>query len=156
MRHTTWLQNRTPAKALDGKTPYKIINKKKPYLGGIQEFGTAAYVKDLKAGKLDARAQLGRFVGYDSESKGYRIYWPAKRTISVERNVIFNGNDVQDKDTQTITVGVQSEGEIDKVIQHPEDVNEDENQTEHPKESQNIDQDKSTKNNKHSTNPIRQ
>ena len=51
MRHTTWLQNQTPAKALDGKTPYKMLNKSKPYLGGIQEFGTAAYVKDLKAGK---------------------------------------------------------------------------------------------------------
>ena len=51
---------------------------KKPHLAGIQEFGAAPYVKDLKAGKLDARAQVGRFVSYDSESKGYRIYWPNK------------------------------------------------------------------------------
>ena len=54
MKHTTWLQNRTPARALDGKTPYEMVHKKKPHLGGIQEFGVAAYVKDLKAGKLDA------------------------------------------------------------------------------------------------------
>ena len=53
MKHTTWLQNRTPARALDGKTPYKIVHKKKPHLGGIQEFKVAAYVKDLKSGKLD-------------------------------------------------------------------------------------------------------
>ena len=59
MRHTTWLQNRTPARAINGKTPYEMRNGKKPYLGGIQEFGTAAYVKDIKAGKLDARAQMG-------------------------------------------------------------------------------------------------
>ena len=78
MQHTTWLQNRTPAKALDRKTPYKMLDKSKPYLGGIQEFGAAAYVKDLKAGKLDTRAQQGHFVGYDSESKGFRIYWPTK------------------------------------------------------------------------------
>ena len=78
MRHTTWLQNRTPACALNGKTPYEVRHNKKPFLGGIQEFGVAAYVKDLKAGKLDSRAQLGRFVGYDSESKGYRIFWPLK------------------------------------------------------------------------------
>src|ERR1700720_3763562 len=63
---------------LDGKTPYEMKHKKNPHLGGIHEFGAAAYVKDLKAKKLDARAQLGRFVGYDSESKGYRIYWPTK------------------------------------------------------------------------------
>ena len=76
--HTTWLQNRTLARALEGKTPYEMVNNWKPYLGGIQEFSAAAYVKDLKARKLDARAQLGWFVGYDLESKGYRIYWPGK------------------------------------------------------------------------------
>jgi len=41
----------------------------------------AAYVKDLGAGKLDARAQKGRFVGYDSESKGFRIYGPESRKL---------------------------------------------------------------------------
>jgi hypothetical protein len=40
-----------------------------------------------KAGKLDARAKVGRFVGYDSESKGFRIYWPGKRTVTVERDM---------------------------------------------------------------------
>ena len=73
MKHTTWLQNRTPARALDGKTLYKAMHKKKPYLGGIQEFGVAVYVKDIHAGKLNPRAQVG-----DAESKGYRIYWPRK------------------------------------------------------------------------------
>ena len=78
MKHTTWLQNRTPARVLDGKTLYKAIHKKKPYLGGIQEFGVAAYVKDIHAEKLDPRAQVGHFIRYDAESKGYRIYWPRK------------------------------------------------------------------------------
>jgi hypothetical protein len=72
------------------KTPYEMGAKKKPYLAGIQEFGAAAYVKDLLAEKLDAQAKKGHFVGYDSKSKGYRIYWPKKRTISVEHNVVFN------------------------------------------------------------------
>ena len=84
MKHATWLQNQLPAQALDGKTPYEMIHKQKPNLAGIQEFGAAAYVKDLKAGKLDARAQVGQFVGYDSKSKGFRIYWPGKRSVSVE------------------------------------------------------------------------
>jgi hypothetical protein len=120
MKHTTWLQNRTPTRTLDGKTPYRIKNKRKPHLGGIQEFGVAAYVKDLKAGKLDARSQVSRFVGYDSESKGYRIYWPGKRSITVERNVIFNPDDVQNAETIAISSGdILSEGEKDKVIQNP-------------------------------------
>jgi hypothetical protein len=71
MKHVEWIKERTPHAALDGKTPYKMKHEKKPYLGSIHEFGTAAYIKDLKAGKLDAHAQLRRFVGYDSESKGY-------------------------------------------------------------------------------------
>ena len=118
------------AKALDGKTPYEMLNKSKLYLGGIQEFRTAAYIKDLKAGKLDARVQQGHFIGYDSESKGYRIYWLTKRLVSVERNVVFNENDILEKENTTVTVGVQSEGENEKekVIQHPENVNEVESQ----------------------------
>ena len=67
----TWLQNCTPTRALDGKMLYEMRFKQKPHLGGIQEFGVAAYVKDLKAGKLNSRTQQGRFVGYDLESKGY-------------------------------------------------------------------------------------
>ena len=84
MLHATWLQNRTPAQVLEGKTPYEMLNKKVPNLAGIQEFGATAYVKDLKAGKLDAREKVGRFIGYDLESKGYRIYCPGKRSITVE------------------------------------------------------------------------
>jgi hypothetical protein len=45
MNHSTWLQNRLPAAALEGKTPYEAQHNKKPHLAGIQEFGAAAYVK---------------------------------------------------------------------------------------------------------------
>ena len=59
MKHQAWLQDRTLARALNGKTPYEMGHNKKPYLAGIQEFGAAAYVKDLAARKLDARARKG-------------------------------------------------------------------------------------------------
>ena len=123
MQHVTWVQNRSPVQALDGKTPYEMIHNKKLNLAGIQEFGAAAYVKDLKAGKLDAQAQLGWFVGYDSKSKGFRIYWPGKRSVMVESNVVFNESDVQTAGgTVSIPTGALSEGEkeIEKVIQYPD------------------------------------
>ena len=117
MWHSAWLQDRTPARANNGKTPYEMGNGKKPNLIGIQEFGVAAYVKDLKAGKLDARATKGCFVGYNSESKGYHIYWPKKRSVTVERNVVFNPEDVDSSDEIAVIPGeAQSEGEINKVI----------------------------------------
>jgi hypothetical protein len=71
IKHVKWLKERTPHTALDDKTPYEMKHKKKPYLGGIHKFGMVAYVKDLKARKLDIHAQLGHFVGIDLESKGY-------------------------------------------------------------------------------------
>jgi hypothetical protein len=114
-------------------------NKRKPNLAGIQEFGVAAYVKDLKAGKLDAQAKKGRFVGYDSESKKYRIYWPEKRSVTVERNVIFNQDDAHTSDDTAIIYGeAQSEGEKDKVIQALQNNNEDleKSKDEEPKDQQ--------------------
>ena len=119
MKHSAWLQDRMPARALDGKTPYEKEHKCKPNLAAIQEFGAAAYVKDLSAGKLDARAQKGRFVGYDSESKGYQIYWPKKRSVTVERNIVFNPEDANSAEDIAIIYGeAQSEGEKQKIIQH--------------------------------------
>ena len=93
----------------------------------------SSYVKDLKAGKLDVHAKLGRFVRYDSKSKGYRIYWPGKRSITVEHNVVFNQNNVHTSDESTITIDkAQSEGEKAKVIQatpsNNKDVNKPENE----------------------------
>jgi hypothetical protein len=119
MKHVEWLKMRSPHSALDGKTPYKMKHKKKPHLGGIHKFGAAAYVKDLKAGKLDSHAQLGRFVGYDSELKGFRIYWPNKRSVTVEWNVVFNDSDVI-MDTTAVIPSDLSKGEKEKVIQVPE------------------------------------
>ena len=137
MKHTTWLQNHTPAQALNSKTPYEAIHKTKPYLGGIQEFGVAVYVKDMTAGKLDVWAQVGHFIGYDTESKGYRIYWPRKQQISVERNVVFNKNDTAKN--VTINPGnTLDKGERNKVIQHTTNNVEDVEEQEET-ENQNVD-----------------
>ena len=120
MKHTTWLQNQTPACALDGKTPYKMKNNKKPHLTGIQEFGVTTYVWDLKAGMLNAHAQVDRFVGYNLESKGYWIYWPQKWSITVEWNIVFNESDVlTNDDMEIIAGGAIAEGGRNKVIQPP-------------------------------------
>ena len=59
MKHTMWIQDRTPTCANASKSPYEMRYKKKPHLAGIQEFSGAAYIKDLKARKLDAHAKVG-------------------------------------------------------------------------------------------------
>ena len=84
MKHVAWIKNRSPYSSLNGISSYKMKHKKVPHLGnihefGTHEFGTVAYVKNLKPGKLDAHAKLGQFMGYDLESKGFCIYLPNKQ-----------------------------------------------------------------------------
>jgi hypothetical protein len=47
-------------------------------------------VKRLDVGKLEPRAEECHFMGIDDKSKEYRIYWPGKNRVSVERDVYFN------------------------------------------------------------------
>ncbi|RDB27836.1 Retrovirus-related Pol polyprotein from transposon TNT 1-94 [Hypsizygus marmoreus] len=108
IRHHVWLRNRTPTSALPGNiTPYERATTKKPNLSMVQEWGAVAYVKRRSAGKLEPKIDEGHFVGIDDESKGYRIYWPKKRSVTVERDVYFN------KDAALNPDNVQIEGEWD-------------------------------------------
>jgi hypothetical protein len=102
--HAVWLKNRSPMKALNGKTPLEAIGDGKPDLSSLHEFGATVYVR-VEAKKLDARGEEAKFVGYDKERKGYRVYWPLKRLVTVERNVKFCPDEV------LIPVNVQSKGE---------------------------------------------
>ena len=118
MNHGVWIQNRTPTHALNGKTPYEMVTRRKPNLGGIQEFGIAAYVKDLKVGKLDLCARKGQLVGYNSESKGYRIYWEGERKVSIERKVVFNLKDILTPNVElpiNLLAGVEMSGNVQNV-----------------------------------------
>ncbi|GBE88951.1 Retrovirus-related Pol polyprotein from transposon TNT 1-94 [Sparassis crispa] len=89
LMHAMWLKNRTSTRALDGKTPYEARYGKLPDLHDLHEFGAKVWVRIEDADKLESKARAGRFVGYSDESKGYCVYWPEKRSVSVERNVRF-------------------------------------------------------------------
>jgi hypothetical protein len=54
---------------------------------------------------LEARAEEAVFVGVDHQSKGYRVYWPRKRRMSVEWNVVFV------LEQMSVAVDVPDEGE---------------------------------------------
>ena len=90
-----------------------MVTGQKPNLTGIQRFSATAYVKLENTGKLDKCASKGCFVGYDSESKGYQIYWPEKRTVSIKQNVVFNPEDSFEE-----SVEIMNEGENEKIFQN--------------------------------------
>ncbi|OJT02864.1 Retrovirus-related Pol polyprotein from transposon TNT 1-94, partial [Trametes pubescens] len=87
--HATWLKNRTATKALDGRTPFEALNGVPPDMRGVPIWGSKVWVHDTSDGKLGERAKCGHWVGFDAQSKGSRIYWPGKRSITVERSIRF-------------------------------------------------------------------
>ncbi|EGN94733.1 hypothetical protein SERLA73DRAFT_77476 [Serpula lacrymans var. lacrymans S7.3] len=70
-------------------TPHKAAHNVEPDLSTLKEWGCQVWVHYSGGSKLDARARTGQWMGFDAESKGHRIFWPDKRTVSVEQSVIF-------------------------------------------------------------------
>jgi hypothetical protein len=78
----------------------------KPDLSNLHPWGCRVHVHDTSGSKLDGRSKIGRWVGFDEESKTHRVYWEGKRSITVERSVKFNFE-------EELTEGVPLEGEWD-------------------------------------------
>jgi len=91
--HATWLKNRSQTCVLKDKTPFEATGKGKPDLSDLHEFGATIYVR-VEAKKLDDRGVEAKFVGYYEERKGYRVYLPKKRIVTVERNVKFAPDEI--------------------------------------------------------------
>jgi hypothetical protein len=62
---------------------------KKPNLKDLREWGEKVLVRVEDGNKLGGRVREGRWIGVDEQSKGVRVYWPDKQSVSVERNVYY-------------------------------------------------------------------
>ncbi|GJV41111.1 putative ribonuclease H-like domain-containing protein [Tanacetum coccineum] len=87
-----YTQNRSLIHTLHDKTPYELVHDKKPDLSFLRVFGALCYPtndsEDL--GKLKAKADIGFFVGYAPNRKGYRIYNKRTRQIMETIHVTFD------------------------------------------------------------------
>ena len=70
----SYLRNRSPTKALAGKTPYEAWNGEKPHVHHLRVFGCAAYahISNDERKKLDPKSKRCILLGYGTEVKGYR------------------------------------------------------------------------------------
>jgi hypothetical protein len=82
--HAVWLMNRVSTHAVTGKTPFELATESKPHLVSLQEWGMPVWVYVKKKNKLQPRAKLAHFVGYDTELKAIRVYWKDSHRVSVE------------------------------------------------------------------------
>ncbi|KAL4387188.1 hypothetical protein GQ457_09G029600 [Hibiscus cannabinus] len=95
---SVYLLNRLPTKALEGKTPFEAWFDATPSIGHLRVFGCVCYMRvpEVKRDKLDERATVGVFMGYSSNSKGYRVYDLKTKKILVGRNLKFDEDSIWD------------------------------------------------------------
>ena len=119
VQHSVWLRNCTYTSSLPkSKTPYEMATGIKPDLTSLLEWGSKVRVKKLNAQKLQPQALEATFMDIDDESKGYRIYWPTHRKISIEQDVY------PDKSAALAPETVQIEGEnVPENVPEPKIVN---------------------------------
>nr|GEX17998.1 hypothetical protein [Tanacetum cinerariifolium] len=78
-----YTQNHSLIRLRYNKTPYELMQDKKPDLSFFHVFGSLCYPTNDNddLGKLDAKADIGIFVGYAPAKKAFRIY--NKRTQKI-------------------------------------------------------------------------
>jgi len=86
-----YIQNRCHA-ILKDKTPKEVFTGIKPEVGNLRIFGCPIYihVPKEKMTKMEPSGKKGVFVGYNENSKAYRIYVLGQRQIEVSRDVTFH------------------------------------------------------------------
>ncbi|GBP05381.1 Retrovirus-related Pol polyprotein from transposon TNT 1-94 [Eumeta japonica] len=86
-----YLRNRSPTKALLGKTPFEVWYGYKPKVGHLRVFGSYAVALDkTQKQKFDAKGQKYVMVGYSQAAKAYRLYDETTRKIIERRDVRFD------------------------------------------------------------------
>jgi len=91
VKHSVYLLNRLPTKAMGYKTPFEGWTARKPYLGHLRIFGCKANVRPAEPHlkKLDDRSIPMVYFGVEDGSKAHRLYNPQTKKMVVSRDVIF-------------------------------------------------------------------
>jgi hypothetical protein len=88
---TVYILNRSPTKALNGRTPYETWHGRKSAVSHLRVFGCLTFDKELgQIGKLDDRSTPGVFIGYAEGSKAYRILDPGTQRVRMTRDAVFD------------------------------------------------------------------
>ena len=90
INHATCIKNRLLTSSNHSITPFEARYRKKSNLSNVVPFGTHTWVKIPDVGKLECQAIHSFFMGMDETSQGYRIYFPEKRNVRSEWEVMFD------------------------------------------------------------------
>ncbi|KAH9752860.1 hypothetical protein KPL71_014876 [Citrus sinensis] len=83
-----YLSNRSPTRNVWGKTLQEAWSGRKPGITHLRVFGSIAHVHvpDESRAKLDDKSEKFIFIGYDNNSKGYKLYNPNNGKIVISRD----------------------------------------------------------------------
>ncbi|GJY52423.1 retrovirus-related pol polyprotein from transposon TNT 1-94 [Tanacetum coccineum] len=100
-----YTQNRSILRRRHGKTPYELLHDRKPDLSYLHVFGALCYPnndsEDL--GKLQAKADIGIFIGYEPNKKDYRIY--NRRTRKIIETIHVNFDELTTMASEQLSLG---------------------------------------------------
>ena len=89
VKMAAYVRNRCYSKRI-GCTPYQLYTGNKPNISNLHIFGSKCFAyKSEGSSKLEAKCEEGIFLGNDSESPAYLVYFPSLQKIKRERIVKF-------------------------------------------------------------------
>nr|GEU49500.1 retrovirus-related Pol polyprotein from transposon TNT 1-94 [Tanacetum cinerariifolium] len=102
---TCYTQNRSLIRLRYNKTPYELMQDKKPDLSFFHVFGALYYPTNDNddLGKLDAKADIGIFVGYAPAKKAFKIY--NKRTQKIIETIHVTFDELTAMDSEQFVSG---------------------------------------------------
>lgn len=91
VRHSVYILNRLPTKALSDQTSYEAWMESRPDIGHIKVFGCVAHMKipSNKVSKLEDRSLNVINLGKEPVTKAYRLFDPSNNKLYVSRDVVF-------------------------------------------------------------------
>nr|XP_009767698.1 PREDICTED: uncharacterized protein LOC104218811 [Nicotiana sylvestris] len=106
-----YLNNRSPTRNVRDQTPQEVWGGRKSSVKHLRIFGSIAYAHMPHQGraKLDDRSVKHVFVGYDTSSKGYKLYNPSSGKVVVSRDVEFDEELAWNWETQEETFAIEEE-----------------------------------------------
>jgi transposase InsO family protein len=125
VKHAAYIRNRSPTRALDGKTPIEAWTGEKPDVSHFRAFGNDVWILvEGDRSKLEPKSAKYRFVGFEDGSKAVRYYDEAKRSIKVSRNFMWNENDKPMNPATAMNLpGLLREGEKEKIAEQTPEPN---------------------------------
>lgn len=95
VRHSVYILNRLPTRALKSSTPYEAWSGKKPNLAHIKVFRCVAFMKipAVHVKKLDDRSKRVVYLGREPGTKASRLFDPVTGSVQVSRDVVYKEKD---------------------------------------------------------------